>query len=247
MIRRIDLWRIFWRSLFIQAGFNPQSMQALGLVYALAPGLRRLYPDDVKRQAATLRHLAVFNTHPYVAAAFIGGILFHETRIARGEAPPEEVERFKQTLMGPLAALGDGFFWLSLRPAVGALACALSPALGAWSALLFVVLFNVVHLTARAWLLLLGYRRGNDLLLTLQRVNIRKWGLRLRAIGAFCAGLFGMAACLKFGMLSQHLSFSVLPVGLVALLSPALERRLNPYLALYAIAALAMVLAVWFA
>jgi mannose PTS system EIID component len=247
MIRRSDLWRIFWRSLFIQAGFNPQSMQALGLVYALAPGLRRLYPDDVRRQAATLRHLSVFNTHPYVAAAFIGGILHFETRIASGEAQAEEVERFKQTLMGPLAALGDGFFWLSLRPAVGALACALSPFLGAWSALLFVVLYNVVHLTARAWLLLLGFHQGDKLVATLQRANVRTWAQRLRSVAAFCAGVFGMLACFNFGMLSPHLGFSIAPVAVVTLVSPALERRMNPYVALYGIAVFAMVLAAWLA
>ena len=30
------------------------------------------------------RHLVFFNTHPYVAAAIVGGVLYHEQRIARG-------------------------------------------------------------------------------------------------------------------------------------------------------------------
>ncbi len=246
MIRTGDLWRIFWRSLFIQAGFNPQSMQALGLVYAIAPGLRRLYPDDKQRQAATLRHMAVFNTHPYVAAAFIGGILFYESKIARGEATAEDVARFKQTLMGPLAALGDGFFWLSLRPAVGAMACALSPILGAWSAVLFVVVYNAVHLTARAWLLWLGFRHGDAVVPTLQRLNVRRFGQALRVWAAFSAGTFLVTASIRFGVMS-HWHWGAVALGLVgAAVAGIGERRAIPQIALFVIAAFTIVLArVW--
>ena len=62
--------------------------------------------------------------------------------------------------MGPLAALGDGFFWLSLKPAVGALCAALVPVLGAWAAVLFLVLYNAVHLTLRAPAVLAGAPAG---------------------------------------------------------------------------------------
>ena len=110
------LWRVFARSMFLQASWNPQGMQNLGLAYALFPALERLYPDPAAQMVVVRRHLAFFNTHPYVAAAIVGGVLFHEERIARGEESPERVTQFKAALMGPLAALGDGFFWLSLKP-----------------------------------------------------------------------------------------------------------------------------------
>ncbi len=96
------------------------------------------------------RHLATFNTHPYISAAIVGGILHHEERVARGESSPEAVMHFKATLMGPLAALGDGFFWLSLRPAAGAVAAASAPWLGAWAALLGLLIYNGVAMTLRA-------------------------------------------------------------------------------------------------
>ena len=154
------LARIAWRSLFIQAGFSPEAMQSLGLLYVLAPAWPRLFPDEARRQEAVQRHLSPFNTHPYAAAAMVGGILFHEERLARGEGTAEDVERFKQTFMGPLAALGDGFFWLSLRPAMGALAVALTPWLGAWSVVLFLATYNAVHFVTRLWLFSTGYRYG---------------------------------------------------------------------------------------
>ena len=42
--------RVFLRSLFLQACWNPQGMQNLGLAYALYPALERLYPDPEQRQ-----------------------------------------------------------------------------------------------------------------------------------------------------------------------------------------------------
>jgi PTS system mannose-specific IID component len=90
--------------------------------------------------------------------------------------------------MGPLAALGDGFFWLSLRPAAGALCAALYPWLGVWSAVLFLVLYNAVHFTARARFFVLGYRSGDGLVRSLSRAQIPRWGDRLRAVAAACAG-----------------------------------------------------------
>ncbi len=193
------LLKVLVRSLFIQAGFNLEGMQSLGLVYALSPALEQLYPEPMARTRALQRHLAPFNTHPYVAAAIIGGILFHEVRIARGEEPEQKVSDFKRALIGPLAALGDGFFWLSLRPAVGALAVATVPLLEAYSALLFLVLYNLVHLWARAQLFVLGWRRGEGMLEALARLKAPAWAERLRRLAAAAGGGLAAFLALRFG------------------------------------------------
>jgi PTS system mannose-specific IID component len=198
-IPRSIRWRVFRRSLFLQASWNPKGMQNLGLAWALYPGLRWLYPDPAALQAAVRRHLTPFNTHPYVAAAIVGGVLYHEERIARGEEGPERVEAFKRALMGPLAALGDGFFWLSLKPAVGALCCALVPLLGAWAALLFVALYNSVHLALRIKLFRLGVHLGDRLVEGIAEERLPTWGARLRAVAAACAGGIAAWLALQFG------------------------------------------------
>jgi PTS system mannose-specific IID component len=190
---------VFVRSLFLQASWNPQGMQNLGLAYALFPALRRLYPDPERQMAAVRRHLAFFNTHPYVAAAILGGVLYHEARIARGEEPPEKVVSFKAALMGPLAALGDGFFWLSLRPAVGALCAALVPIIEAWAAVLFLVLYNAVHLTLRAQMFRMGLSLGDRLVESVARARLPVRGARLRAVAAACAGAAAAYLAMSFG------------------------------------------------
>lgn len=193
------LWRVFLRSFFLQASWNPQGMQNLGLAYAVYPALRKLYPDEADLTAAVRRHLTFFNTHPYVAAAIVGGTLFHEERIARGEEPPERVAAFKQALMGPLAAVGDGFFWLSLKPAVGAFSAALVPVIGVWAPLVFFVLYNAVHFTLRARLYWVGLTRGDRLVEEVAREKLPARGVKLRAISAICAGGLAAYLALEFG------------------------------------------------
>ncbi len=237
------LWRTYWRSFFIQAGFSQESLQTLGLLYAVEPALRELYPAPEAFQGALKRHLLTFNTHPYVSAAIIGGVLHHEVRIARGEEPPEAVTRYKQTLMGPLAALGDGFFWLSLRPAAGALAVALVPFIDGWAALVFLGLYNAVHLSARGTLFLMGWRLGDGIVAKLSKVPVPSWGQRLRGLAAMCSGAVAAWLAVRFGGHAHGLTSPVL-AGACLLFGAAAgslaQRRVSPYVLLYALAAMAV-------
>jgi PTS system mannose-specific IID component len=236
------LWRVFLRSLSLQASWNPKGMQNLGLAYAVFPALEQLYPDKKALEAAVQRHLVFFNTHPYVAAAIVGGVLYHEQRIARGEEPPDKVIAFKTALMGPLAALGDGFFWLSLKPAVGAVCAALVPVLHEWAALLFLLLYNLVHFTLRARFYWMGLVLGDRLVEAVARANLPTRGARLRSAAAASAG--GMAAWLAVdlgrtagGDHAPWLVAGCLALGVVSYI--LVQQRVPNYVVLYLAAGLA--------
>lgn len=240
---RSVLFRVFLRSLLLQASWNPQGMQNLGLAYALYPALKVLYPERAALQAAVQRHLTFFNTHPYSAAAILGGVLFHERRIAAGEEPPSQAVAFKAALMGPLAALGDGFFWLSLKPAVGALSAALVPWIGLWAVALFLVLYNAVHLSLRAWLFRLGLEQGDGLVASLSKVRLPQRGALLRNLAAACAGGLVVVAALRFGQVTGHRGGGLLAVacvGLAVLTYSRMAWRPARYVALYVAAGLAI-------
>jgi PTS system mannose-specific IID component len=190
-LRFSTLARVFVRSLALQASWNRRGMQNLGFAYAIWPALEVLYPDPERRLAAARRHLAFFNTHPYLASAILGGAIYHEERAARGEEPPEAVERFKQALMGPLAAVGDSFYWLSLRPFAGAVAAMLAPFIGLWSVALFLFAFNLPHVAMRFHLFIRGYRAGDRVVESVARAGLPAKGARLRVA---TAALGGMAA-----------------------------------------------------
>ncbi len=247
VVERLGPWvllQVFVRSLFLQASWNPQGMQNLGFAYALFPALRRLYPDPEAQNAAVRRHLVLFNTHPYVAAAILGGVLFHEERVARGESTPEKVTVFKQALMGPLAAVGDGFFWLSLKPAVGALAAALVPvpAVGAWAPLIFLVMYNLVHLFLRIRLYWVGLTRGDRLVEEVARVRLPARGARLREVAAVAAGALAAWLALEFGALVGGPEAPLLTAGCLVLGGVGywlVSRGVSRYVLLYVAALLA--------
>lgn len=236
-----QLVQIALRTTFIQAGFSPEAMQTLGLLYALDPAWPYLYPDPALRKEAVRRHLSPFNTHPYAAAAMVGGILFYEKRLAGGEGSAEDVARFKQTLMGPLAALGDGFFWLSLRPATGAIGVALVPVLGVWAPVFFIATYNLVHLVTRTWLFISGYTLGSGVVAQVARLQVPRWSNRLRSVTALAAGGIGAWLALSMGGqgtsadLGRGLTFLLCGVGAVLLL----ERKVSPLALLYGAALLA--------
>ncbi len=232
--------RVFLRSLLLQASWNPRGMQNLGLVYALYPALQFLYPDPAARRQAVQRHLTFFNTHPYVAAAIVGGVLYHEERIAAGEEDARRVTEFKSALMGPLAALGDGFFWLSLRPAAGAFCAALVPWLGAWAVVLFLVLYNVVHFTLRERLFRMGLQLGDRLVEAVAKARLPSRGARLRAVAAASAGAAAAYLAFAFGAQQGGVGGWLLAGGCLALgaLSYVLVARKVPTAVLTGMAAL---------
>jgi PTS system mannose-specific IID component len=164
-------------------------MQNLGFAYAIDPALRCLYPDPERRREALLRHLRTFNCHPYTAAAIVGGAIHHEERVAAGEEPPAVPLEYKQVLQGPMAAVGDGFFWAGLRPFFGAAAAVGTLAVG-WPALVAAVLaYNVVQLWLRWKLFRAGYRSGDAVVAAVAALALPVWAARLRDAGVVVAGV----------------------------------------------------------
>jgi PTS system mannose-specific IID component len=185
----LTLARVFWRCLFVQAAWNRRGMQNLGFAYAIDPALRRLYPDARRREEALRRHLCFFNCHPYMAAAIVGGAIHHEERVAAGEEPGATSLQYKTTLQGPLAAIGDGFFWTALRPFFGA-AAAVGALVAGWPAIVAALaLYNVVHLVLRIGLFRDAYTGGDAIVGRIARLGLPVMADRLRAAGAALCGV----------------------------------------------------------
>jgi len=186
---RATLARVFWRCLFLQAAWNRRGMQNLGFAYAIDPALRRLYPEEGARVDALRRHLGFFNCHPYMAAAIVGGAIHHEERVAAGEEPRDGPLQYKAALQGPLAALGDGFFWTALRPFAGALGAAGALLVGWPGIAAAIVLYNAIHLALRIQLFRAGYGGGDAVVARIAGLGLPVLADRLRTAGAALCGL----------------------------------------------------------
>ena len=198
------LFRVLWRSFFIQAASNFERMQNVGLCFCMAPALRSLYSGDDLNNALK-RHLQFFNTHPYMSGALIGASIRIEEDIANGIRHPDDVCNFKRYMMGPMAAIGDSFFWASLRPFAAAWAVmgVLSGIL--WAPIGFLILFNLCHLGLRTFGLFYGYRDGEQICERIHRLGLVKIADRTH----YLAALFLGATAAIFADRAMHSQFKL--------------------------------------
>ncbi len=165
---------MFWRSLFLQASWSFDRLQSLGFAFALIPVLRRLYPDPAEYRERLAAHLDYFNTQPYLASFILGAAARKEEERASGRGAGADPGEIKRTLMAPLGALGDSFFWGSLKPLAASLAVATLLVGVRWAPLLFLAVYNIVHIGLRGGLVFAGYRSGGDIVALMTRFRFTR-------------------------------------------------------------------------
>lgn len=163
-------------------------MQSLGFVFAMVPVLRRLYPDPDERSARMAEHMEYFNTQPYFAAFVLGAAARREEDRATGRDPGADPGEVKKTLMAPLGALGDSFFWGAVKPLAGVVAVAALMAGAWWAPLLYLALYNAVHIGMRAALLFAGYETGGDVVALMGRYNFTRMARVCKALSLAIIG-----------------------------------------------------------
>ena len=92
-------------------------------------------------------------------------------------APPEQIERLRTALCGPLGSVGDRLVWAGWLPFTAGLAVA-GVALGlGWPAVLgFLVVYNAGHVALRSWALRQGWLRGLKVAAALQAPWLQRAG-----------------------------------------------------------------------
>ncbi len=174
----------FMRTYLVGAAFNTRGLQNVGIVYAMEPGLRAIYPDPKARREARKRYLRHYNTHPFWTPLLVGTFLSLETMIAAGKAPPQMLTTLKDTTTYTLSAIGDSVFggsflvFWSLTTAC-MLAANLHGAALLWSLSLFASLHIFKLFTFAA-----GLRGGLKVLNMLRSWNLINWGERLKLANA---------------------------------------------------------------
>ncbi len=163
-----DRIRLFLRSLSLQGSWNFPRMQGLGFYFSLVPWLRKVSGEGFKE--ACHRHLDYFNTNPYLSAYVLGAVARLEE-----EREGETAVEVRNSLMGPLGAVGDGFYWATWLPWVVLLSLAVSLFRVAWAPVILVLLYNTVHLWKRWTYLGMGYSQARSALDGVSRVNGRAW------------------------------------------------------------------------
>jgi PTS system mannose-specific IID component len=183
-------WQVFLGCLTLQASWNDQRMQNLGLLAAMAPWLRRQSLGREQLRRTCRRYYGYFNTNPYLAGFVVGGLLRLEH--ARGErqpVPDRLVAGFHDTMARACGSLGDQLVWLGLRPAL-MLAAVVLAASGLWPAALALVgLFAAGQLVLRRRWLCQAFALGPDVIEVLADP---RWHRAIARVGAAALLLTGL-------------------------------------------------------
>ena len=167
-------------------------MQSLGFAYAVGPVLKKLYPDQQEYEARLKVHRDYFNTQPYLAAFILGAVVRLEEERASGRDAAADVQGLKLSLAAPLGALGDSFFWGSLKPFASVIAAALLLGGSWWSPVVFLVIYNSWHLALRAGGLFWGYRSKGDAVGLMKRYRFTSRAKQFKVITlALLGGMVG--------------------------------------------------------
>jgi PTS system mannose-specific IID component len=176
------------RSFLIQGSWNYHTMIGTGFAFAMLPGLRRIFGDDVASLDASLeRHVEHFNAHPYLSTVALGASL----RMEQEGADAVTVRRFKSAVKGPLGGLGDQLVWATWLPGVAVLALVVYW-FGAPAGIvvgLFLTVYNVGHVGLRIWGLRVGLQSGRAVGGRLAEADLAGWTRKLQPVVVLLLGI----------------------------------------------------------
>lgn len=180
---------IFWRSFSLLGSFNFQRMEGLAFLYAVLPSLKRIYKgDEPGLRTAAKRQMETFNMTVAPSPLVMGAaVAMEEKAKADPNFDQTSISAVKVALMGPLSGIGDTFFWGIFRILAISLSLGFAEQ-GSWLApIVLLVVFNVPNFLTRWYTLKLGYRQGQEIMVSMGEP-------RTMQLFTYCAGIVGAMA-----------------------------------------------------
>ncbi len=230
LLTKKDLFKVFLRSMTLEASFTYERFQGIGYAYSMIPVLKKLYPEKERMAPALKRHLEFFNTTPHVVTTVMGISATMEEEYATNPDgfEPSSISAIKVGLMGPLAGIGDSIFWGTIRVIAAGIGCQLGLQGSPLAPVAFLVAFNVPHLLVRYFGLMKSYEFGKRFINKISesnlidKISLSAGILGLTVIGSMTASMVELSTPLviQFGSVDpisiQELLDSILP-GLLPL------------------------------
>lgn len=175
--------KMVWRSLFLQASFNYERMQAAGWLYGILPGLQKIHTDKEDLSKSMKHNLEFFNTHPFLVTFVMGIILSLEQQ----KADTNTIRAVRVAAMGPLGGIGDAIFWFTLVPITAGITANMAINGSLIGPILFLLIFNVVQFIIRYWLMHWSYNLGSKAIDILTK-NAKEFTRSASMLGVFIVG-----------------------------------------------------------
>lgn len=195
---------LFWHSFLLEACYNYERQQALGFCLNMVPAIKRFYKTKEEQSAALVRHMAIYNTTPHVSGMIAGVAAAMEKEASQNpNFDVAAINSVKVGLMGPMAGLGDSFFWGTFRIIASGIGISLAQQQSPLAPIVFLLVFNIPHLLVRYFGTKYGYMFGTQLMTNFKEnqmiKNISKAAtiVGLMVIGAMTASMVSMKTALS--------------------------------------------------
>ncbi len=175
--------KMIWRSLFLQASFNYERMQAAGWLYGILPGLKKIHTNKDDLAASMSHNLEFFNTHPFLVTFVMGIVLSLE----QNKADIQTIRAVRVAAMGPLGGIGDALFWFTLVPIVAGITSNMALQGNAAAPFIFLIVFNLAQFLIRYWLMHWSYNMGTNAISMLTQ-NAKEFTRAASILGVIVVG-----------------------------------------------------------
>ena len=175
--------KMAWRSVFLQASFNYERMQAAGWLFGILPGLEKIHTDKDDLAASMSHNLEFFNTHPFLVTFVMGIVLSLE----QNKADIQTIRAVRVSAMGPLGGIGDALFWFTLVPIVAGMTSNMALQGSVAAPFIFLIVFNIFQFVIRYWLMHWSYKMGTQAIGILT-ANAKEFTRAASILGVFVVG-----------------------------------------------------------
>jgi fructoselysine and glucoselysine-specific PTS system IID component len=129
----------------------------------MAPIIRRLYENKEDRAAALKRHLEFMSVTPHISTLLVGiSGAMEEENAKNPDFDENSINAVKSSLMGPMAGVGDSFFWGTLLLIAAGVGVSLASQGNIMGPILFFLIINIPHFILRYLCLDKGFKYGTQ-------------------------------------------------------------------------------------
>lgn len=161
-LTKSDLRKVFMRSCTLDSAWNYERQQNLMYCYSMIPVLKRLYGNDEEKMADALcRHLEFMSCTPHLVTLLMGITGAMEEENAKDENfDAASISAVKTSLMGPMAGIGDAFFWGTLLTIAIGVSVSFAKQGSIIGPIAFLLIINIPGFLARYYCLHAGFKYG---------------------------------------------------------------------------------------
>lgn len=230
VIKKKDLQKVFLNAITMEHTWNYERMMNDGYLYSMLPALKKIYPNKDDLTEACKRHLEFFSTTPHVITLPLGvSVAMEEQRANNMESfDTASISNVKTAIMGPLAGIGDSFFWGTLRILATGVGTSLALQGNILGPILFLLIFNIPAYILRYILVFVGYKFGTSFITSAEQsgvmniINKAASILGLTVAGAMTAEMVYFSIPLAFGTGDSATTVQAVIDGIVPGLLPLL-------------------------